>query len=81
MDDLSGLKQIDAELDAELSWMVRATAKRVTGGNCTFADADLRILAELARRAVEAGLTEGLHPTVLRNIARLPSPPMDKEIG
>lgn len=57
-----------AECNDEIVGMLRTAAKRVTGGNCTFADDDINILAELANRAVDAGLTEGLHPTVLSNI-------------
>ena len=53
---------MDAELDAELCGHVRRFAREITGGNCAFADDDLRVLAHLANRAVEAGLIDGLHP-------------------
>ena len=43
---------------------VREAAKRVTGGNMTFADDDIRVLEVLAVRAVRAGLTDNLHPDV-----------------
>lgn len=53
-----------AELDAEVVGYLREAAKRVTGGNMTFVDDDLKVLEMLATRAVDAGLTEGLHPEV-----------------
>lgn len=53
--------------------LARKWAKEITGGNCAFVDDDLRLLANLADRAVKAGLTDGLPESVLRSIARQPS--------
>lgn len=53
-----------AEMDAEACGWVREAAKRATGGNCSFADDDLHILEHLAMRAIDAGLTDGLHSHV-----------------
>lgn len=44
----------------EIVCLVRDAAKRVTGGNCTFADDDVGLLAGLAERAIDAGLHEGI---------------------
>lgn len=51
-------------VEGEICALVRAAGKRVTGSNCTFVDDDLRLLEHLAQRAVNAGLTDGLHPSV-----------------
>lgn len=59
----------DVEMAMELGGMVRATAKRLTGGNCAFAMDDLLILEHLAARAIEAGLTDRLHWQVQKHIA------------
>jgi|SRR5882672_802711 len=48
----------------EVCMAVREAAKRVTGGNCAFADDDAAILAELAERAVTANLIDGLDASV-----------------
>jgi len=53
-----------SELSDEVVGMVREAAKRVTGGYMTFADMDIAVLEHLATRAVDAGLTDGLHPDV-----------------
>ena len=62
--------EYDISIAVETVTAVRAAAHGVTGGNSMFVDDDVKILAELANRAVEAGLTEGLHWTVLDNIDR-----------
>lgn len=59
---------IDEDLAGAVGW-IREAAKRVMGGNFTFADDDLAVLAHLAERAVKAGLTDGLHPTVAAKAA------------
>jgi hypothetical protein len=59
-----------SELSDEIVGRVREAAKRVTGGNCAYADDDLRVLATLAERAVRAGLTEGFSPSIQKNMAR-----------
>ena len=57
-------------MDACIIGALRESAVRVLGGNCAFADGDLALLTELARRAVTAGLTDGLHKSVLANIEK-----------
>lgn len=52
--------------DSEVCCMVRSAAKRVTGGNATFIDDDIKILEHLASHAVAAGLVDELHPDVAR---------------
>jgi hypothetical protein len=59
-----------ASLDGCIIGELRESAKRVTGGNCAFADDDLGVLTELAGRAVNAGLTTGLDESILGNIAK-----------
>lgn len=61
---------VDMWMGQELGAAVRRLAEEVTGGNCAFADDDLRILAHLAKRAVEAGLTDGLSPNIRAKITR-----------
>lgn len=58
-------------LDACVIGALRESARRVFGANCAFADDDLALLTELARRAVAAGLIDGLHKSVLANIAKV----------
>jgi len=58
-----------ADCNDEIVGMLRSAAKHVTGGNCSFADDDLNVLEHLALRAVEAGLTDGLHPNVAHRAA------------
>lgn len=60
-----------ADFDACIIGELRESAKRVVGGNSAFADDDLGLLVGLADRAVKAGLIEGLHPSVLKNIAAM----------
>lgn len=55
---------MDDAINEALVHEIREAAHRVTGGNMTFADDDLRVLEMLAVTAVRAGLTEGLHPSV-----------------
>jgi hypothetical protein len=40
------------DIDAEIVHLLREAAKRATGGNCTFADDDIKILEHLATRTV-----------------------------
>src|SRR6478609_2298042 len=54
--------EVSAGMDGCIIGMLREAARRVTGDNSTFADDDLGLLTGLAERAVNAGLTEGLHP-------------------
>lgn len=56
------------DADAHISDLCRKWSKEITGGNCTFVDDDLRILAHLANRAVKAGLTDGLPPSIAKNL-------------
>lgn len=58
------------ECNAEIVGMVRATAFKLTGGNCAFADDDLGVLEHLAARAIDAGLTDGLSAQVQDHIKR-----------
>lgn len=60
----------DVMAHIEIVGEVRAAAKRVTGGNCSFADDDLAILEHLATRAVANGLTDRLNWSVTRRIAQ-----------
>jgi hypothetical protein len=48
-----------AKINDEMAPDIRGVAKRVLGGNCTFSDDDLSLLAGLAELAVDAGLHEG----------------------
>lgn len=57
--------------DREIVALVRSTARDVTGGNCVFADDDLRLLAHLAGRAISAGLTDKLNPAMQSRLASL----------
>lgn len=50
------------ELDAAICGAVRAAARRITGGNCTFADDDISVLELLAWAAVRAGFADELIP-------------------
>lgn len=50
--------------DREAVRWIRKASREITGGNCAFVDDDLAILAHLAKRAVDAGLTDGLSPQV-----------------
>jgi len=62
--------EINGEFASELTGEVRRIAKRTLGGNCTFADDDVHLLAAFALRAIEAGLTHDLSPSVARNVAQ-----------
>lgn len=48
----------EAMLDGEIVACVRAVARDITGGNCAFADDDVRLLGKLAALALDAGLHE-----------------------
>ena len=48
-----------ADINEEIVGMVRSKAKAM-GFNCTFVDDDLAIMASLAARAIDAGLTDHL---------------------
>lgn len=61
--------EVSLDLDSCIIGELRESARRVTGGNCGFADDDLSLLTTLAERAVGAGLTKALHRSVLKNIA------------
>lgn len=62
-------ESINREMDGDLCAAVRHYAKLVTGGNSAFVDDDVRLLAHLAMRAVDAGLTSGIKcPHTLRQI-------------
>lgn len=52
-------EQINREMDACVQADIRRLAKRVLGGNCTFADDDAHLLAGLAELAIDAGLHAG----------------------
>lgn len=56
----------DADEEA-VNW-IRTAAREITGGNCAFVDDDLRVLAHLAKRAVDAGLTDQLSEGVRKDI-------------
>ena len=58
------IAEANKDADAYMTSLVREASKAITGGNCTFADDDLRILAHLAKRAVKAGLTDTLPPAI-----------------
>ena len=53
-------EQINVEMRDCVMADVRELAKKVTGGNCTFSDDDVRLLAHLALRACDADLLDGL---------------------
>lgn len=63
-------REINDDLASCLNADVRRTAKQVLGGNCTFSDDDLRLLAGLAVRAIDAGLHKDLAPDVVANIEK-----------
>lgn len=69
------------ELDGCIVGELRESALRITGGNCTFADDDLAVLAHLAQRAVDAKLTDKLSPSIRKNIARRKARPRRKQAG
>jgi hypothetical protein len=46
----------DAMLGAEIACVVREVTKDVTGGNCAFADSDVKLLGRLATLAITRGL-------------------------
>ena len=50
--------------DVEVVHWIREASREITGGNCAFVDDDLAILTHLAKRAIDAGLTDGLSPQV-----------------
>lgn len=50
--------------DREAVRWIRKASREITGGNCAFVDDDLALLAHLAKRAVDAGLTDDLSPQV-----------------
>lgn len=59
-----------ALVEGEICSLVRSASKRVTGGNCTFVDDDIKVLEHLAARAVKAGLTDQLPDDIRANCAR-----------
>lgn len=61
---------INADMANCLNAEVRRVAKQVVGTNCTFSDDDLRLLAHLAVRAIDAGLTDGLPAMILEGIEK-----------
>lgn len=67
---MTDVERMEAEMAGELVGRVRDTAKAVTGGNCTFADSDVKMLGRLARRAIEAGLIDGFDRPTTRNLER-----------
>ena len=67
---LKKLRKLEAELAYQhsVTHAVRKVAKSVFGGNCTFVDDDMVMLAVMAKRAVDAGLVKDLHPTIIASI-------------
>lgn len=61
----------EAACNAEIVGIVRQVTNEVTGGNCTFADADVRLLGRLAARAIRAGLFYDEPRATVLNIERL----------
>lgn len=55
-------------MDGDLCYEVREAMNRVTLGNCSYAIDDVRVLEHLAQRAVDAGLIDGLHPSIQKKI-------------
>ena len=58
------------DVDYEAVHWIRDATERVTGGNFSFVDDDLRVLTHLAALAVQSGLHSRLHPSVARKIDR-----------
>ena len=56
-------------LDQAVSAHARMRAKQVIGGHCLFVDDDIDLLALLADRAIQSGLTHGLAQSILESIA------------
>ena len=54
----------------EVICLLREIANDVLGGNCTYADDDVRLLGELAKLAIAGGLTANLHSTVMDSLNR-----------
>ena len=56
--------RINALVNPDITHEVRCAAKKVTGGNCRFADDDIAVLSHLAGRAVESGLTDQISESI-----------------
>lgn len=55
---------------------IRDAALGVTLGNCSQPIHDLQVLEHLAQRAVDAGLIDGLHPSIQQKLSQArPAPP------
>lgn len=61
-----------ADAEAYTVDLCRQWTKQIVGTNCAYVDDDLRILAHLADKAVDAGLTDSLPESIL---ACIPSKP------
>lgn len=64
----------DDGINADMVRLVREASLAVVRGNCTFVDDDLKVLAHLANRAIEAGLTDGLPDHIQAKVAALRQP-------
>lgn len=64
------IREINTDMGACLNADVRRTAKRVLGGNCTFSDDDLSLLACLAVAAIDGDLHRSapLPPEIIERI-------------
>lgn len=55
----------EAQANAEIVGDVRRLANEVTGGNCSFADDDIKVLAVLAKWAILNGCPDDIAPNIL----------------
>lgn len=62
-----GRASMEQMMAVDLVGVVRRASSRTLGGNCAYADDDVMVLEHLARRAIEAGLTDRLKPDVQRH--------------
>jgi len=63
-------KNMADDANEEIVGMIRILAKEITGGNCTFADDDLQILAVLARERVSQVNFPALSGNMVANIIK-----------
>lgn len=63
-------EQINREMEECVKADIRNLCRTATGMNCTFSDDDLRLLAVLAARAVDAGLIDGIGDSLTQQSLR-----------